>query len=172
MLAASNHGEGGGSVQLAEVYRRLEAGSHRLTPQRHLLLQTLAAHEDIPLSAEELQHRVEALHRTRVGLATVYRTLELLRGLEVIARISDPDGDSARFVWARVDGEGQAKRVCVRCGEVGTIDPRWLELLWERLKDEQGFEPLDQEVKVYGVCRPCGAAADGRMRAARSGMAR
>lgn len=149
-------------MQLAEVYRRLEAGSHRLTPQRHLLLQTLAAHEDTPLSAEELMRQVEAQHRTRVGLATVYRTLDLLRGLEVIARIADPGDDTARFVWARIEGEGQAKRVCVRCGEVDTIDPQWLDLLWERLQDEHGFQTLDQEVKVYGVCQPCGAGAAGR----------
>ena len=144
-------------MQLAEVYRRLEAGSHRLTPQRHLLLRTLAGHGDTPLSAEELQVRAEAEHRLRVGLATVYRTLDLLVSLNVVARVEDrrAQDTSARFVWAGDNGAGQPKRVCVRCGEVGPFPTDWTAGVWRRLKEEQGFEAVDQEVRVYGVCQPC-----------------
>lgn len=147
-------------MQLAEVYRRLEAGPYRLTPQRHALLRTLAAHGNTALSAEELQRQVAADHHIRVGLATVYRTLDLFQLLEIIVRAPARDGESpttARFVWARAESEGQARRVCVRCGEVGVIDPLWIQAVWERLREEDGFEALDQDVKVYGVCHPCQA---------------
>lgn len=149
-------------VQLAEVYRRLEAGSYRLTPQRHLLLRTLAGHGGIPLSAEELQGRAEADHRLRVGLATVYRTLDLLVSLSVVARVEPSEQDAsrgqdgaARFVWAGDAGAGQPTRVCVRCGEVDVISRDWLQDMSRRLRDEQGFEVVDHEVRVYGVCQPC-----------------
>ena len=144
-------------MQLAEVYRRLEAGSHRLTPQRHLILRTLAVHGDTPLSAEELQARAQTEHRLRIGLATVYRTLDLLVALNVVSRVEDPRAQdtAARFAWAGEDGAGQPKRVCVRCGEVGRIPIDWTTAVWQRLRDEQGFEVMDQEVRVYGVCQPC-----------------
>ncbi len=159
-------------MQLAEVYRRLEAGSYRLTPQRHLLLRTLAGHGDTPLSAEELQGQAEVEHRQRVGLATVYRTLDLLVSLNVVARVEPGEQDpspaqdgSARFVWAGEHGTGQPTRVCVRCGEVDVMASDWLAEMSRRLRDEQGFEVVDQEVRLYGVCQPCRArhAVRGRL---------
>src|SRR5438270_12367222 len=69
----------GGSMAeeaLGEAARRLEARGHRATPQRMAVLAALLAQRTF-VTAQEM-HGVLRRVQPHLGLATVYRTLELL----------------------------------------------------------------------------------------------
>ena len=63
----------------------------KVTRQRLVVLEVLAGNAEEHLTAEEIYDRVKA-DNPDIGLATVYRTVQLLLELELIDRISLDDG--------------------------------------------------------------------------------
>jgi len=111
------------------------------------------------LSADQVYIRV--LDRLPgIGIATVYRTLQLLTELGVLARVSSDEG-KARYRFA---GEEAATHrivvVCRRCsrtqavmasGEIGTR----LEALNEAVEKKNGFTAEQSVHQYYGLCASC-----------------
>jgi Fur family ferric uptake transcriptional regulator len=139
---------------LSSVYRKLEQGSKRLTPQRELIIKIFLNHPGEHLSAEEV-HRLVRQEFQDVGLATVYRTLELLTGLEILERISFNDGRARYEMKVREETHRHHHMVCVQCGRVDEFQEDLLEPLEDRILRERGFLVTDHELKLYGVCAAC-----------------
>src|SRR5690606_40342080 len=73
------------------VRERLAQQDQRLTPQRETVLRVLLDHADTHLTAEEVY--LEARNRApELGLATVYRTLDLFARLGVVRRLDAGEG--------------------------------------------------------------------------------
>lgn len=139
--------------QLSAVYRKLEEGSKRLTPQRELIIKIFASHPGEHLSAEEV-HRLVREEFSDIGLATVYRTLELLTGLKILQRIHFNDGRS-RYEFNQEEVHRHHHMVCMRCGKVEEFAEDLLDKLEERIFQERGFRVVDHELKFFGVCYAC-----------------
>lgn len=142
-------------VQLARVYRKLEQGSFRITPQRDLVVRTFANHPGEHLSAEDVQRLIQTEARVAVGLATVYRTIELLHQLGILQRINFGDGRS-RYELNQEEVHRHHHMVCIRCGQVEEFTEDLLDDLEGRILAEKGFQVVDHELKFYGICRLCG----------------
>ncbi len=135
-----------------ERFRRFLAG-HGLpaTRQRLAVAATLWASPDRP-SAEDLARRVAA-RGSRVGLATVYRTLDLLvqSGL-VHERVT---GEGFRRFEPAAPVEASARCVCTSCGVVSTFPDTRLEPVVAIGAAEAGFRPQRHRLDVYGLCQAC-----------------
>ncbi|HBQ93855.1 MAG: transcriptional repressor [Firmicutes bacterium] len=140
-------------VHLSSIYRKLEEGAKRLTPQRELVIRIFAEHPGEHLSAEEV-HQLVKSHFQDIGLATVYRSLELLTDLEILTRISFDDG-RARYEFNQEETHRHHHLVCVHCGHVDEYAEDLLDPLEDRILYERGFQVLDHELKFYGLCRNC-----------------
>ncbi|MCY0881013.1 MAG: Fur family transcriptional regulator [Firmicutes bacterium] len=141
-------------IQLSSVYRKLEQGAKRLTPQRELIIRIFSQHPGEHLSAEEVHHLVRKECQD-IGMATVYRTIELLTHLHILQRIRFNDGRS-RYEFAQEDMPHRHHHlVCVRCGEVSEFTEDLLDDLETRILQERGFQVLDHELKFYGICAAC-----------------
>ncbi len=150
-------------MELTEVFRRLEDGSKRLTPQREQIIRIFAERPGEQLSAEE----VRALIRERygdVGLATVYRTLELLTDLTILERNSIGDG-RAHYLFPVQSKREAPVMICVRCGTTVPVRKNVRAALEAWLDEHLDFDLVDYEMKLYGTCPPC----QGRTRAASGG---
>lgn len=139
--------------QLSFVYRKLEEGAKRLTPQRDLIIRIFAEHPGEHLSAEEIHHLVKRKFAD-IGLATVYRTLELLTDLEILQRISFNDGRS-RYEFNQEEIHRHHHMVCLRCKTVQEFTEDLLDDLEERIYRERGFKVMDHELKFFGLCHAC-----------------
>ncbi len=73
-------------MQHLEEAARLRQQGHRLTPQRLQVLQVIKAQCD-HLTAEEI-HAAIVPHQPFIDIATVYRTLQWLQGVGLVAPIS------------------------------------------------------------------------------------
>ncbi|MDA8195541.1 MAG: transcriptional repressor [Thermaerobacter sp.] len=140
-------------TQLSSVYRKLEEGAKRLTPQRELIIKIFASHPGEHLSAEEV-HRLVREEFNDVGLATVYRTLELLTGLDVLQRIHFNDGRS-RYEFNQEEVHRHHHLVCTRCGKVEEFSEDLLDALEDRVLKKRGFRVVDHELKFFGICQIC-----------------
>ncbi|MGE5578267.1 MAG: Fur family transcriptional regulator [Syntrophothermus sp.] len=140
------------NARLEIIKEKLAAGDYRLTPQRELILEILAENSDRHLSAEEIYDLIRRKNPD-VGLATVYRTLELLADLKVIQGINFGDG-CARYEFTG-DKHHHHHLICLECGEVEEVDDDLLEKLEQSIEDKHHFKIIDHQVKFYGVCQRC-----------------
>lgn len=128
----------------------------KVTRQRLVVLEVLARNEERHLTAEEIYDRVK-VDNPDIGLATVYRTVQLLLELELIDRISLDDG----FVRYEIADARKSEHhrhhhlICLECGSVTAFQKDMLEALETGVKAALGFQVTDHEVKLYGLCRDC-----------------
>lgn len=143
-------------MNLAQAYRKLEGAGFRLTPQRDTVLRILARHGAASLSAEDIVRLARDEAETTVGLATTYRTLELLQELEIVNRVRATDG-RARYALAPDLAESRDQLVCTRCGQVLPVPDALLAKLEAELFETADFRVMARDVTFYGVCAACRA---------------
>ncbi len=128
---------------------------YRLTPQRRLVLEIFLQHRQRHLSAEE----VFTFSRARgeeIGLATIYRTLELLEGLGLIHKLNFGDGRS-RYEMAHQDLSHHHHHhlVCLGCDEIFEVEDDLLHQLEEVIEQKHGFDIVNHNLQFYGYCSKC-----------------
>lgn len=137
----------------AKVLELLKAQGYRITPQRVLVLEAISEHQG-HMQVEEILRRVQQDY-PYIDVATVYRTLQLLKRLHLVTEIET--GGSARYELT-ADG-GHHHMVCRQCGRAFNLSPSYLEELRQRLIKEFGFEPDLQHFTLSGRCADCAASA-------------
>ncbi len=136
-----------------ELVTRLEASGKRVTPDRELLLGIIERQPH--LDAEKI-YRVAQKSRPQIGLATVYRTLSLLRELGII-RATDLGENHFHY---EVCADEHIHLVCTHCGAIADIP---VPPSVRHAADAEGFEVRETHFELYGTCRNCrqGAARHG-----------
>jgi Fur family transcriptional regulator, ferric uptake regulator len=122
--------------------------SARITPQRRAVLDAVAASPGA-FTAVEL-YDVARRAEPGLGLATVYRTLELLRAAGSIRQLAGV-GEGA---YVRCHPGHHHHLVCVSCGTVEETELCGAPSA-AVLKRQHGFLPVTHELDVYGTCRRC-----------------
>ncbi|MGH3034381.1 MAG: Fur family transcriptional regulator [Gaiellaceae bacterium] len=136
-----------------EAERLLSATGVRVTPQRLLVLAELVRETD-DVTAQELHDRLRR-RGSRLGLATVYRTLGLLEGEGLVHAIPHQPGE----LCYRLCGEGHHHHlVCSRCHRVVEIAECELDPWLQRVSADHGFVPTGHRLEVAGLCGECRAA--------------
>ena len=147
-----------GTVSTDEFKEMLKSKGLKITSQRLIMLETLGRHPGEHLTAEEIYNLVRTEH-PEIGLATVYRTIQVLMELHLIDRVNFDDGVE-RYELAHEAREGSAHHhhhlICVKCGKVLEFEEDMLEGLELKITEKTGFEVTDHEVKLYGYCKECG----------------
>jgi Fur family ferric uptake transcriptional regulator len=131
---------------------RLRDAGHRAGAARTALIDYLAA-QSCCKSAQEI-HADLSRRGTRVGLASVYRVLDILAEHGLVQRIDLGDG-IARYEAAQPGGAHHHHLVCDGCGKVEPFaDPR-LEQAIEAVEDRSGFSVVAHDVVLRGACEAC-----------------
>ncbi len=126
-----------------------------VTSQR-LAIADLLLHASGHLSADDVATQLEAKGHA-VGLATVYRTLDLLVASGLVVERDFGEGFH-RFEPARVMGHHYHLR-CTVCGGVTEFkDDRIVDLIRETSR-ARGFVPSRHRLLVHGTCRECRRAS-------------
>jgi Fur family ferric uptake transcriptional regulator len=130
----------------------LRRGGYRSGGARTAVIDLLAG-QDCCLTAQEIFDRLRAEGRT-VGIASVYRTLDLLAGLKLVQRLEMGEG-VARYEPAHAGGEHHHHVVCDRCGKVRAFEDEALERALDDLAEKTGFEIGGHDVVLRGSCPDC-----------------
>ena len=132
----------------------LRAQGHRLTPQRLLVL-SIVAESGGHMGVDEVFHRAKEAY-PYIDIATVYRTLHLLKRLDVVTEVAIGD----RLHYELTDPEGRHHHmVCQVCNGAFNLGPHYLEEFRQTLLREFGFEPDLEHFTVVGTCSDCQSAA-------------
>ena len=90
----------------------------------------------------------------RVGYATVYRTLKLLKECGLAAERHFDDGQ-ARYEPTEEAEQHHDHIICERCGKIVEFNSEELEKLQERIARFLGFVVSRHRMELYGICAEC-----------------
>ena len=113
----------------------------------------LLGRQDCCLTAQQIFDELRAEGR-RVGIASVYRVLELLTEKGLLQRVELGEG-TARYEPAHADGEHHHHLVCADCGKVEAFADDELELALRRVESRTGYSVAGHDVVLRGACRDC-----------------
>lgn len=120
------------------------------TAQREIVARTLFS-LDAHVGAEELYALIVKKH-PKIGLATVYRTLQLFKENGLIAERHFGER------WRRYENMGGRHHdhlVCLGCGRVTEFQEADIEKLQDKVARNHGFTPVTHRMELYGYCRSC-----------------
>jgi Fur family peroxide stress response transcriptional regulator len=136
--------------RLDQMLSKLKDHDFRITPQRLAVLKVLAASDGHP-SVDRIYETVRAQFPT-TSMATIYKTVALLKQENEVIEISFPDGSN------RYDGikpYPHPHLICTRCKKIIDPDLSSLEDLAKEVTIETGFQITTHRVDFFGLCREC-----------------
>lgn len=138
----------------------LRHAGHRRGGARDVMIELLAR-EHCALTVQEIDRRLRSWHEQGVvarpvGIASVYRGVELLQDLRLITRVDVGDG-VARYERVSVEHSDHHHHhfVCDECGLLVPFDDDALEDAITALESRFGFAAKEHEVVLRGVCVGC-----------------
>ncbi len=139
---------------MEKLKERIKNKKYKLTTQRQTILQAFLDADENHLCAEDVYILVKKV-APEIGLATIYRTLDLFTELDLLKRLDFGDGRN-RY---ELNDEGLAHfhhhLICTRCGAVKEFEDDLLETLETIIEKKLNFKTLDHQLKVYGYCSDC-----------------
>ena len=136
--------------RVEQMLSKLKEHDFRLTPQRLAVLRILAVSEGHP-TVEMIYERVRKDFPT-TSLATIYKTVSLLKELGEVLELGFADGSN------RYDGSRPFPHphvICMKCKTVIDPDLSSLDDLTREVIEETGFEIVTHRLDFFGVCRDC-----------------
>ncbi|WP_158735242.1 Fur family transcriptional regulator [Alteribacillus sp. YIM 98480] len=140
--------------RIDRIKKQLHSQSYKLTPQREATVRVLLEHEEDHLSAEDVYLLVKE-KAPEIGLATVYRTLELLNELEVVDKINFGDGVSRYDLRKEGADHFHHHLVCIECGSVDEIQEDLLGDVEKVVERDWHFKIKDHRLTFHGICHRC-----------------
>ena len=136
--------------RLDQMLAKLKTRDFRITPQRLVILKILALSDGHP-SVERIYEQVKENFPT-TSLATIYKTVMLLKQLNEVLELGFPDGSN------RYDGNKPYPHphiVCIRCNRIIDPDLGSIEKLTEEAAQKTGYQIVDHRLDFFGICPKC-----------------
>jgi Fur family ferric uptake transcriptional regulator len=114
------------------------------------VIRAIASSQD-HLTPAAIYEKVHQEHPS-IGLATIYRTLDILTKLGLICELHA--GGSCHS-YTTSASEHHHHLICSNCGKVVDFSSYDLSLLKQRLSLETGFEINDHLLEFIGLCQAC-----------------
>ncbi|WP_246325456.1 Fur family transcriptional regulator [Dissulfurirhabdus thermomarina] len=129
---------------------RLRERKFRITPQRLAVLKILSESRGHP-GVEAIYRQVQRDFPT-TSLATIYKTISLLKELGEVLELGFPEGGN------RYDGNRPYPHphvVCIRCRKIMDLDLAGFEGLSREVSAKTGFRIVNHRVDFFGICPEC-----------------
>jgi len=126
----------------------------RPTRQRRAVADALESFDDFR-SAQEI-HELLGRSGNRVGLATVYRTLQRLSAAGEVDMLRTEDGEA---IYRRCSGTHHHHLVCRGCGRTVEVEGPAVERWTTAVATEHGFTDVAHTLELFGTCADCAATA-------------
>ena len=137
-------------LKTKSIVSTLKEQGYRLTPQRLMVL-TAIENSSNHISAEEIYAQVVAKY-PHVNISTVYRTLELLKKLELV---TETDLGGGRVRYHPINKGHHHHLVCECCNRIIDLDESLLASLRNRLRGDYDFDADLKHLAIFGRCADC-----------------
>jgi len=139
-------------VDAAPMISALRDAGYRRTTARGEVARLVAAQDGHFVAADLLSEAARG--NTRIGRATVFRTLEAMSDAGVVERIDLPTGDHA---YVACEPRHHHHVVCASCGAGQDIDDAGLRRVVRDVARRTGYRVDDHRLELFGSCPRCQA---------------
>ena len=129
---------------------REQGATLRPTRQRTAVADAMASVGDFR-SAQDI-HELLAERGERVGLATVYRTLQRLAEAGEVDMLRSEDGEA---IYRRCSATHHHHLVCRSCGRTVEVEGPAVERWTRAISAEHGFTDVSHTLEIFGTCPAC-----------------
>jgi Fur family peroxide stress response transcriptional regulator len=136
--------------RMDQMLSKLKKHDFRITPQRLAILRILADSEGHP-SVDRVYETVRREFPT-TSIATVYKTVRLLKQLNEVLELGFPDGSN------RYDGNKPFPHphvICIKCKKIVDPDLDSLDDMKKEVASETNFKILSHRLDFFGICNDC-----------------
>jgi len=138
------------SLNTDQLSQAVSGRGYKLTAPRRAVLDVVAGMSQ-SLSPAEIYQRARR-HYSRLGLVTVYRTLDILVEAGVLRRIHRDDGCHS---YAPAETAHGHHLICSSCNQVIEFGGCDLEDLFKSVARKTGFRIEGHWLEVFGLCPNC-----------------
>jgi len=136
--------------RLDQMLLKLKRRAFRITPQRIAILSVLVGSEKHP-SVEDIYNEVKKQFPT-TSMATVYKTVSLLKELNEVLELGFADGGN------RYDGNKPYPHphvICTKCKRI--MDPELVHLgdISKEMSLKTGYKIFSHRLDFFGLCPEC-----------------
>lgn len=124
--------------------------SRRPTKQRIAIESDLDRVEEFR-TAQEIHASLHAAG-DKIGLATVYRTLQAMVDEDIVDQLRTDDGEQ---IFRRCSTGHHHHLVCRDCGRTVEVEGPAVERWTDRVAAEHGFTEVAHTLELFGRCGPC-----------------
>ena len=128
----------------------------KLTTQRRVIFEILLEEENNHLCPEEIFELVKDKY-PEIGLATIYRTLQLFEEVGIAYKVNFNDG-CYRYELIKPDTDEKHRHhhlICEECGKIIEVKEDLLNSLEEVIEKQYDFKIYNHSLKFTGVCSKC-----------------
>lgn len=88
-----------------------------------------------------------------IGLATIYRTLTLLRQAGLVEQLNHSEGGSTYEL--KYPGDHHDHLVCLNCSKIEEFESSKIEELQKQIAKQRGFSLTFHRLDLFGYCQEC-----------------
>lgn len=136
-------------VPLSVRVRKDSALQEFVGPQRIATCKITLKSREHP-SAQQVYAEVKKIHPP-VSLATVYKTLQVLKDLHMVQELNFPNGQARFDPYMKT----HINLICTKRGNITDLDNCITEEITKKMAPATKFKPYGQRVDVYGICQKC-----------------
>lgn len=122
----------------------------RSTRQREAIVELLGE-QDVFISAQDVHARLREDNQ-RIGLTTVYRTLQSLVDVGAVDTLRNDGGEQ---LFRRCSDHHHHHLVCRRCGKTVEIQADTVEKWTRSVAASNGFSQVQHTIELVGLCARC-----------------
>ena len=146
------------TAYLEELKLKLKDEGVKLTHQRRNIVEVLLSANGKHMSSEEIYDIVKK-DCPEIGLATVYRTLQVLDKLGYTNKLNLDDGCVRYELSLDKNAHNHHHLVCKKCSKIIEVEEDLLDQLEDVIKEKYGFDVENHDVKFNGYCSNCSKSA-------------
>ncbi len=141
-------------IQIENLKEQLKIKGYKLTPQRRAVVNIVLNNKGNHLTAEEMYDLVKK-ECPEIGLATIYRTVQLLEDIGILCKINLDDGCNRYELLDNEEAHHHHHLICRQCGKVLEVEEDLLDSIEKNVESKYKFRIENHSVKFLGVCNEC-----------------
>lgn len=142
------------AANVTEFESKIQTCGYKLTVQRQAVLEIIFKNRNSHLSTEEIFDRVKMTY-SDIGLATIYRNMQLFEKIGLVQHIFLEDGCMRYQIADPEEKHEHHHLICEICGDVIDVQEDLLGLVEEKVFLKKGFTVTNHKVQFYGICQKC-----------------
>jgi Fe2+ or Zn2+ uptake regulation protein len=128
----------------------LQDNGYRITKPMKIIVDILATSDHL-LNPTEVYLQAKNIY-SKVGLVTVYRTMEKMEQAELIERVHMPDGCQSFF---QSSNGHQHLMICTSCGRAHYFEGENLNQFFQSIGNKFGYSVNNHWLQLFGRCEDC-----------------